>query len=1226
MSLILSIQSKIKPLFLYYLSIFEKFYGVYFQIYKFKSKMKIVTTKTILPILLLLILAQLSWAQVQTPLDAALRHVEKNRVAWSLSEQDVADLTVSDLYVSKQSGVTHVYFVQRYEGIELYNGILNVSVASNGKTYNIEHLFMPNLGELVNTTTPSLTPKEAIKAAAKHLGADFNAPLKIKEQISDKHFVFDKGAISHADIIVKLRYQALENKTVRLAWDLAIDQVGGNDYWSLRVDALTGEVIDKNSWTVHCKFDKGQYHNHDAHCREIPEEMSTMTIQEALIKKNEANANMMMGMYNVFPAPTESPSHGARMLVPELGDVVASPYGWHDTNGAMGEEYTITRGNNVHAYLDVNNTNSSAGDEPDGGPGLLFDFPFDPADEPAAYQDAATTNLFYMCNFMHDFTYHYGFDEGAGNFQSNNYGNGGWQGDYVLAEAQDGSGANNANFATPSDGGNGRMQMYVWDTGTNVSLTVEEPNSIAGNYEARGATFGGTITTPLTAEVAIVDDGTTSPTLGCNPLQNSSEVNGKIALVDRGSCEFGLKSLLAEEAGAIAVVVCNYEDTYVNMAPGADGDGVTIPAYFITATDCQIIRQFAGTTLLLTMNPPPVGGPSQVDGDFDNGIIAHEYAHGISNRLTGGPGAAGCLSSNEQMGEGWSDFFTLITTVKPGDTGEMRRGIGTYAQGQAPTGQGIRRYPYSTDMAINPQTYNDIIGTEDDDPNTPPGTPPHPVGEVWADMIWDLYWALSNEYGWSADLNDPAAGNNIAINLVMEGMKLQPCNPGFVNGRDAIILADSLMYDAEHSCLIWETFARRGLGFSADQGSVDSRDDGTEGYDIYPQCIQELKISKEVTNFIDPGEEIEVELTVVNHIPGTATNVVVTDEIPEFTSYVNGSASNGGTANAGMMSWDLGDLAFNETVVLTYSLMSDPSKGSISNFKDDMEDGDDNWELQVLENTNIWEIMDIFSFSGDFAWTIGEPEASSDQAIMLTNPYSVNGSNPTLRFFHRYDTETALDGGIVQLSTDGGTNWSELGPNMFRNGYKNDIAYTTFATPNLQAFSGNSFGWRGTYVDLSDYIGQDINIRWRFGTDAAVGGLGWFVDDVEYLELLNYNGEACVTADGDEGNCVVADEKGTVVSTLTTIATIDVNTTNAEISIFPNPANDLINISIDAEKAEKISLSLVTMDGKELMQQSTSITAGSQIIPLNIADLSAGFYFVKVTTETGTAVKKVVVE
>ena len=87
--------------------------------------------------------------------------------------------------------------------------------------------------------------------------------------------------------------------------------------------------------------------------------------------------NILANTYNVFPMPVESPIHGNRALITDPADPVASPYGWHDTDGVPGAEYTITRGNNVHAYQDIFNLNQSVGGEPDGGPNLDFDFPLD---------------------------------------------------------------------------------------------------------------------------------------------------------------------------------------------------------------------------------------------------------------------------------------------------------------------------------------------------------------------------------------------------------------------------------------------------------------------------------------------------------------------------------------------------------------------------------------------------------------------------------------------------------------------------------------------------------------------------------------------------------------------------------------------------------------------------------------------------------------------------------
>jgi hypothetical protein len=212
-----------------------------------------------------------------------------------------------------------------------------------------------------------------------------------------------------------------------------------------------------------------------------------------------------------------------------------------------------------------------------------------------------------------------------------------------------------------------------------------------------------------------------------------------------------------------------------------------------------------------------------LDGDVDNGIISHEYGHGISNRLTGGRLNTNCLGNDEQMGEGWSDWFGLMLTMKATDQPGDRRGIGTYAIGQATDGGGIREAPYSTDFSENDYTYADTDGNV---------SVPHGVGFVWATTLWEMTWDLIEEYGFDPDLYNGTGGNNIAMQLVLDGLKLQPCNPGFVTGRDAILEADRLANNGENQCLIWAAFARRGLGLSASQGSSNSLNDQVEAFDV----------------------------------------------------------------------------------------------------------------------------------------------------------------------------------------------------------------------------------------------------------------------------------------------------------------------------------------------------------------------------------------------------------
>ncbi|MCB0627306.1 MAG: hypothetical protein KDC43_26165, partial [Saprospiraceae bacterium] len=118
--------------------------------------------------------------------------------------------------------------------------------------------------------------------------------------------------------------------------------------------------------------------------------------------------------------------------------------------------------------------------------------------------------------------------------------------------------------------------------------------------------------------------------------------------------------------------------------------------------------------------------------------------------------------------------------------------------------------------------------------------------------------------------------------------------------------------------------------------------------------------------------------------------------------------------------------------------------------------------------------------------------------MQLLVPQPAEGDRPALRFYHRYDTQAGVDGGFVELSTDFGATWIRAEPEDFiRNGYTGPIAYGTFIIPNTSAFWGNSNGWKATYLDLSAYAGQEVQVRFRFGTNNSSGGFGWFVDDIE---------------------------------------------------------------------------------------------------------------------------------
>src|SRR5690606_12751712 len=271
----------------------------------------------------------------------------------------------------------------------------------------------------------------------------------------------------------------------------------------------------------------------------------------------------------------------------------------------------------------------------DGGNELNFDFPIDLTRNMYESADASTTNLFYMNNMLHDVWYQYGFTEAAGNFQVNNYGNGGIGNDEVYAFGQTGEALgsmNNAMFGTPTEGGNPYMVMFMWTSnqGDSHLFSVNTAGPHQGNYNGVIAGFGPELpTTPITADLAVVIDdnanGGTDANDGCENLTNAAQLNGKIALIKRGNCEFVVKVKKAQNAGALAVVMVNNEGGAPIPMGGTDPT-ITIPSVMISMNDGSPIIDavLAGTSLNGSV-PKDGHWDGYKDGSLDNGIIAHEY-------------------------------------------------------------------------------------------------------------------------------------------------------------------------------------------------------------------------------------------------------------------------------------------------------------------------------------------------------------------------------------------------------------------------------------------------------------------------------------------------------------------------------------------------------------------------------------------------------------------------
>ncbi|HAY71083.1 MAG TPA: hypothetical protein DCX89_04275 [Saprospirales bacterium] len=1147
-----------------------------------------------------------------------LEHITANFQSLGLASADVNEMKIVDEVLTRHNGARHFYIQQYFEGIPVYNALMNVTQTKEGRFLITGNRFIKNLDKINIREKQTLTSRDAVLKSVEYMTSTVArnpASLQLSENKAEGLWIYNMPDIATGEIPVRMMLYP-EKEGLTLGWSVEINPIDKPDHWQYGIHAGTGELINVVNYTTYCSFDHNSFtHQSDLNSSHFCNKADHQHITNQGVSGNSS--------YLVFPFPAESPSHSGQDFAQGPLDLIASPFGWHDTDGIEGPEYTITRGNNVHAYLDRLANNSASDPEPDGGAELQFHFPYNGDFEPDSMKEAATVNLFYVNNMMHDLAYRLGFDETSGNFQANNYNRGGQANDYVKAEAFDGGGENNANFSTPRDGNNGRMQMYLWTRSNQLRLEIEEPALIAGLYEAGKAGFGQNMDiNRLTGDVVLALDNTAFPDLGCQQLTGS--VSGKIALINRGVCEFGRKVLNAQTAGAIGALVCNVPgidggngEELLEMAAGAVGGGVNIPSLFLKKSTCDLIRTaiLNGENVRLIMGLKTFEGPAKRESSFDNGVIAHEFTHGITTRLTGGPDNSSCLSNpdingdgnpdGEQMGEGWSDFYALAFTTREGDLGTDVRGIGTYVTGQQVNGKGIRNYPYSTDMSINPITYDFIRGRN----------VPHGVGEVWAVTLWDLYWKFIDLYGFDPSWESTTSGNFKALLLITDALKMQPCNPGFLDGRDAVLLADEINFGGEHQCLLWEVFARRGMGFFAEQGDPYNHNDGRENFDVLPTCIRELKLYHESEFVVEPGSTFDVTLKAVNHKEDAVSNVKIRETLPTGLTFVPNSSNTPVSVNGDLLEFDLGSIAPLEEKTVIFKLKSDPDIFSNSVYKDEMEVDNGDWVgINSVGSETYWELVDFFPQSKLYSWYAPESFVESDMSLyMFTDPILIDGDNPAFSFYHAFDTEELQDGGFVEYSVDGGTNWLQFrDEHLILNGYNGNLSYSTIPLPGLKAFSGSSDGYIKSYIDLNFLKGSEVSFSFRFATDASVvadaGYPGWFIDDVEVINMKKYTRQVCLSSDETEDICLVNDA---LIGTKTGTATKEATINQLDFSLVPNPANTHLTILIKSFASENALIRIINQDGKIHHNQHISLHEGDQSIHLSGIDIPSGMYYLQ---------------
>jgi hypothetical protein len=415
-------------------------------------------------------------AQAQTEIVTAKNYLAQNSSQHKLTASDIDQMVVSSSYLSPTTGWYHVYFNQTHQSVEVYNGLLNLTL-KGGKVEYVTNSFIADIAAKTNIKLENLTltPIQALQQAALNVNLTASSLEQIKEvkktQLPNglvEKVTYTDNNLSNENIEVKLywlQYEVQEGeKTVQkiaLTWNVRFMTKDNQNSWNIHVDALSGGVVEKRDDVIRCSFGAPHQHNAAGVC-------AMGMLPQA---REAAAATLANNEYHVFDYPVESPNHGSRSVVPApytrflpMGTGPGATNGWHNDGTT---DYITTRGNNVWAKEDIAADNEGTIGASPVSATLDFNYPYI-AGNNVASRDAAITNLFYWNNLIHDVLYKYGFDEPSGNYQESNPSGQGLGSDFVFADAQDGAGINNANFSPGVDGANGRMQMFLWNYPNNA--------------------------------------------------------------------------------------------------------------------------------------------------------------------------------------------------------------------------------------------------------------------------------------------------------------------------------------------------------------------------------------------------------------------------------------------------------------------------------------------------------------------------------------------------------------------------------------------------------------------------------------------------------------------------------------------------------------------------------------------------------------------------------------
>ncbi len=222
---------------------------------------------------------------------------------------------------------------------------------------------------------------------------------------------------------------------------------------------------------------------------------------------------------------------------------------------------------------------------------------------------------------------------------------------------------------------------------------------------------------------------------------------------------------------------------------------------------------------------------------------------------------------------------------------------------------------------------------------------------------------------------------------------------------------------------------------------------------------------------IDPGDSVQVSFDVV---PGNTVECPETLNFEIDASYEN--VDNYGEVDS-----------YNFDQLSNADIVAD-------SFDDDMESGEGSWTHSAAQGTDDWGLVTDNYHSATHAWFASDVGSVKDDYLYM--PDFTLGNSSTLTFWQKYDMESGYDGCVIEISTDGGSTWEDLGNYITQNGYTGTIS-SSYNSPigGRSAWTGTA-DWEQVVVDLSHYASQTVKIRFRLACDSSANNTGWWIDDV----------------------------------------------------------------------------------------------------------------------------------